>query len=371
MQSKHVKTIINLLLYIVGVLLICIFVPKILRFFMPFVIGWILALIANPLVKFFEKRLRIVRKHSSLIIIVGVLALVIFGVYSAAAFALREGMGFLKHLPGAYSAMMQGFHEIETNLSGLTVHLSPEVNESIQEFFVNIDTYIGGLIAKIGMPTLSAAGDIAMNLPNLLLMTIFTLLSAFFFISDREKIMKVVRNVLPQDFREKCAWVKNIFSSAVGGYFRAQFKIMGVVAAILWIGFMILGVDYAVLWALLIAMLDFLPFLGTGTAIWPWAAFQLLTGDYYMAAGLMIIYLVTQLVRQVIQPKILGDTIGIDPLSTLIFMFIGYRISSVFGMIIAIPIGIILIQLFKAGAFDKLLGDVKSMLDDFNRYRKS
>ena len=77
MQSKHVKTIVNLLIYVIGILLICLLLPKMLRFFMPFVIGWIISLIANPLVKFFEKRLKIVRKHGTWLVIVGVLAMVI------------------------------------------------------------------------------------------------------------------------------------------------------------------------------------------------------------------------------------------------------------------------------------------------------
>ena len=129
--------------------------------------------------------------------------------------------------------------------------------------------------------------------------------------------------------------------------------------------------EYATLLALIIAFLDFIAFLGTGTAIWPWAAFQLATGDYYMAIGLMIIYLICLLVHQLLQPKFVGDTVGMDPLSTLIFMFIGYRISGVFGMIIAVPIGIILINLYKAGAFDRTIGDVKSLIVDFNEYRKN
>lgn len=371
MRSKYVKAIINLIVYVVGILLICILTPKFLRFFMPFVIGWILAMIANPLVCFFEKRLKIVRKHGSLFVIAGVLALIVTGGYFAAAWLVQEGIGFARHLPEAYAATLQGFQEIGNNLSGIMERLSPGLRETITGFFQNIDAYIGSLIGKIGMPTLNAAGDFAKNIPNLLLMVIFTILSAYFFIADREPIMEVLRKVTPASIQEQLLMIKNLFSSAVGGYFRAQFKIMGIVAVILWIGFLVLRIDYAVLWAVLIALLDFLPFFGTGTALWPWALFQLLTGDYYMAAGLMIIYLVTQLVRQVIQPKIVGDSIGVDPFATLIFMFIGYRISNVFGMIIAVPIGIIVINLYKAGAFDRIVKDVKMIIADFNHYRNS
>ncbi len=372
MQSKHVKTILNLLMYVFGILLICLLLPKVIRFFMPFVIGWIIAFIANPLVKFFEKRLKIVRKHGTWMVIAGVLALVAGACYLLFAWLFREGVSFVEHLPEMYSAMAQGFRDIGNNLSEFFSrwNLPIDVNHEITDFFGNLDGYLGNLAGKLGVPTLSAAGDVVSQLPNLLIQAIFMFLSAYFFIADREKISVFMRNLLPQSMFDHWAWLKRMFSRAVGGYFKAQLKIMGVIAAILFVGFWILKVDYAVLWALLIALLDFLPFLGTGTAIWPWAAFQLLTGDYSMAIGLIIIYLICLLVHQLLQPKFVGDTVGIDPLTTLIFMFIGYRFSSVIGMILAVPIGMILMNLYKAGAFDQIIHDLKELVSDFNAYRK-
>jgi len=345
MQSKHVKTILNLLIYGIGILLICLLLPKLLRFFMPFVIGWVIALIANPLVKFFEKRLKIVRKHGTWLVIVGVLAAVIGVCYAVISWLIREGVAFVEHLPEIYDAVTKGLQEIGVDASSLT--------------------------ESISFPSLSVATDAVSNLPNLLVQAIFMFLAAYFFIADKEKISAGFQKILPDFLVERWEWMKQIFSKAVGGYFIAQFKIMGVIAAILFVGFLILDVEYAALLALIIAFLDFIPFLGTGTAIWPWAAFQLATGDYYMTIGLMIIYLICLLVHQLLQPKFVGDTVGMDPLTTLIFMFIGYRLSGVIGMIIAVPVGIILINLFKAGAFDKLIGDVKTLMEDFNEYRNN
>lgn len=336
---------------------------------MPFVIGWIISLIANPLVRFFEKRLKLVRKHGSWMVIVGVLALVIVSAYAGVSWLIREGIGFMENLPEMYEAMMDGFRYIGDNLSRILTRLPLKFQMDLDEFAVNIDSYIGDFIGTLGAPTLSAAGDLVSNLPNLMVQTIFMFLSAYFFVADRERITEGMKKLLPNSVFERWIWLKKIFSKAVGGYFMAQFKIMGVIAAILFVGFLILGIDYAILWALLIALLDFLPFLGTGTAIWPWALFQLMTGDYYLAVGLIIIYLVCLLVHQLLQPKFVGDTVGLDPLFTLIVMFIGYRISGVFGMILAVPIGIILVNLYKAGAFDQILHDAKEMIKDLNEYR--
>lgn len=312
---------------------------------MPFVIGWIIALIANPLVKFFEKKLKIVRKHGTWLVIIVVLVAVIGICYAVFSWLVRQGLGFVEHLPEMYEAMMEGFREIGIDAQFLT--------ESIR------------------VPSLGIAGDAVSNLPNLLVQAVFMFLAAYFFIADKEKISVGFRKIMPNAFFEQWEWFKKLFSKAVGGYFIAQFKIMGVIAVILFAGFLILGVDYAILWALLIAFLDFIPFLGTGTAIWPWAAFQLATGDYYLAVGLMIIYLICLLVHQLLQPKFVGDTVGMDPLTTLIFMFMGYRISGVLGMIFAVPAGIILINLYKAGAFEKMIEDVRSLITDFNKYRKN
>ena len=102
-----------------------------------------------------------------------------------------------------------------------------------------------------------------------------------------------------------------------------------------------------------------LPFLGTGTVLIPWAVFKLLSGDIRYAVGLVILYLVTQLVRRIIEPKLVGDSIGMNPLATLIFMYIGYRVGGVLGMILAVPIGAIVLNFYKAGTFDRVINGFK------------
>lgn len=99
-------------------------------------------------------------------------------------------------------------------------------------------------------------------------------------------------------------------------------------------------------------ILDFMPMLGTGTVLIPWAVCCALGGKLPLAAGLLVLYAVTQVTRQLIQPKMVGDSIGVDSMTTLVFLFVGYRMGGLTGMIVAIPVGLILIQLYEAGAFD-------------------
>ena len=141
------------------------------------------------------------------------------------------------------------------------------------------------------------------------------------------------------------------------------FRSMAVVFLMLVIGFMLLDVNFIFLLAILIAFLDFLPFFGTGTALLPWAVYKFLVGNYKMTVGLLVLYGVTQLVRQLIQPKLVGDSLGMNPLLTLVFLFVGYRTGGLFGMIFAVPVGLIVINLYKAGAFDYILDDVRILAE--------
>ena len=187
-------------------------------------------------------------------------------------------------------------------------------------------------------------------------------MSAYFFIIQREEVLQWLKKVSPQAVQKRMTLVMDNLRYAVGGYFKAQFKIMGIVFAILLVGLGFLGTGYFGLVAFLIAFLDFLPFFGTGTAMIPWAAYEFFMGEYKLTAALVIIYVITQAVRQLIQPKLVGDSVGLNPLVTLILLYIGYRLGSVIGMIIAVPIGMVLINMCQAGAFDYIFDDIKILI---------
>ena len=105
-------------------------------------------------------------------------------------------------------------------------------------------------------------------------------------------------------------------------------------------------------------MLDFLPFFGTGTVMWPWMVYKAMVGDYRMLIFLAIIYATTQVTRQLIQPKLVGDSMGLNPIYTLFLLYAGYKAGGIIAMIFAVPVGLIVLNLYKAGAFDYILNDV-------------
>ncbi|MDF2845813.1 MAG: hypothetical protein K0R00_4239, partial [Herbinix sp.] len=116
--------------------------------------------------------------------------------------------------------------------------------------------------------------------------------------------------------------------------------------------------------------LDLLPVFGTGAILWPWAIMDMLSGNYFRAIGLVVIYLICQIVKQVLQPKMVGDSIGLHPLATLIFMYIGYRFYGILGIIIGIPVGMVLVNLYRIGVFERIIRGFKIIAQDLNDFRK-
>lgn len=336
---------------------------KLLGFFLPFVIGWCIALIAHPPVCWLEKRLKIRKKWGSAITVVLVLAAIVALVYFAASRIGAEAGRLMKDFPDIYQNTEAGFAEIGDTLNGFFNRLPLGIRNGFHNIVQNLDETAADLIGKLGQPTVEAAGNAARKLPSFLVSTIVTIVSAYFFIAEREEVIQWFGRIAPVSIRKRMSMVSQNFKVAVGGYFKAQLKIMCVVALILLVGLNLLGINYTILLSILISFVDMLPFFGTGTIMIPWILYQLLTGEYRMAAGLLVLYAITQIVRQVIQPKLMGDSMGLNPLVTLVLLYIGYKVGSVFGLLLAVPVGMIIINMVKAGAFDYITDDVRVLAE--------
>ncbi len=328
-------------------------------YFMPFIIGWVIALMASPVVRWLERRLKIVRKIGSAITIVIVLALMGLLIYLIGVGLFRVFSDFFHSFPKYYESLGTEFQKVQASIEDIIEHLPAGVASVYDSVINSLDQYTESLINLVSEPTMSFAGNVAKSIPSILISGVMAILASYFFIADREIVISYVKKIMPISIQSRMTMVNSHFKHAVGGYFLAQLKIMGVIFAVLWISFMLLGVRYHFLVALLIAVLDFFPVLGTGTIMIPWALFQVLSGDYRMALVLAIIYVGTQALRNFIQPKLVADSIGMNPIVTLLLIYIGYKVDGVIGMIIAIPIGMIVINLVEAGAFDYIIDDVK------------
>ena len=366
----YLRLVLNILIPFMGWVFLCFLGPKLLRFFMPFVIGWIIAMIANPLVHLFEQKIKIRRKAGSAIVIIAVLAGVILLGYFLVARLVTEGAAFLSDLPELWEDVEGVLDTVMQNLSDVYARFPLTVQENITRITENMGETISSVINELSAPTVTAVGNIAKNIPSVIVSVIMCLLSSYFFVAERERIDAFLRRHLPEGIRSKFRIMSSSLTGAVGGYFVAQFRIEIVIYFVLFIGLLILRVSYSFLIAFLIALLDFIPVFGTGAVLWPWALVELLAGNFKMALGLMIIWGVSQLIRQVIQPKFVGDSIGMPAIPTLFLLFIGYRIGSVIGMILAVPIGLVLQKMYEAGFFETTIDSIRILLVGFNRFRK-
>ena len=367
---KYLKAVLNLLTAVVLLCLAVFLLPRLLRFFMPFVVGWIIAMIANPLVRFFEQKIRIRRKAGSAIVIRAVLAGVILVGYLVISKLVTESAGFLSSLPELWQNIERELDMVMKNLADFYDGFPDGVKSNLTQVGENLGEYISSAINGLSRPTVNAVGNIARNIPSIIVSTIMCLLSSYFFVAEKENVHAFLRRHVPEEIHKKFRIMSSGLTGAVGGYFVAQFRIEIVIYFVLFIGLLILRVEYSFLIAFLIAVLDFLPVFGAGAVLWPWALMEVLAGNYRMALGLMIIWGVAQLLRQIIQPKFVGDSIGVPPIPTLFLLFIGYRVGSVAGMILAVPIGIVVQKMFEAGLFDTTIDSVRILLYGFNHFRK-
>ena len=366
----YLKIVINFTFIILLGLFLFLVLPKLLNFFLPFLIGWIVSLIANPLVHFLEKKIKLRRKHSSAIIIV---AAIIFIVGTSALLItalVREATELSNELPAIIESMKLQLNEINGYIQKFTSALPQNVQNVMNNVVSDLGDSVTSYMDNRQETSIDSAKNIVGNIAEGFLMIIITILSAYFFTAERNNIAAGLKKRLPESAVNYWRLIYSNFTSAFGGYFKAQFKIMLVLTVIMFIGFEILRINFSFLAALGIALLDVLPVFGTGAILWPWAIYDVLSGQYIRAIGLVVIYLICQVVKQLLQPKMVGDSIGLNPLATLLFMFIGYRLYGVFGMIIGIPIGMVLVNMYRVGMFERLIRGFQIIAKDINDFRK-
>jgi len=368
--KKYCKAVVNIVVFIAAVLLVVFLLPRLLAFFAPFVVGLVIAWMAGPPVKFFEEKMKIKRRAGSAFVIVAVIALIVLALYGLGSILVKEGMGFAQSFPEMWEDMQKDFNEVGERLQKGYLSLPEAVRDRIDGSLTALENSAGDFLGKISNPTLTAVGNFAKYLPTLLIGVIMALLSAYFFVADRKNLNEWCAKHVPKVIQDRYELIRQSLVRAVGGYIKAQLKIEIWVYFVLVIGLWILQVKYVLLIALGIAFLDFLPVFGTGTVMVPWAIIKIIGGDYKMGIGILVTWGLGQLLRQIIQPKIVGDSIGISPLPTLFLLYLGYQFGGVFGMIVAIPVGLILFSLYEGGVFDTTKESVKLLVFGVNQFRR-
>lgn len=202
----------------------------------------------------------------------------------------------------------------------------------------------GALLEKLG----TAVSAVAMKLPGVFIFMLVTVISAAYFAYDLEGINAAVKRILPHEAAAFLIKLRAGFNRVGVRYLRSYLIIMSITFATLLFGFVIIGVDYAVLIALFVAVLDILPVFGVGTVLLPWSILSFVMGNGARGLGLAILFIFITVLREIVEPKILGKNLGLHPLLTLVLLYIGYSFFGFFGMVILPPLGALFAALFGA-----------------------
>lgn len=319
-------------------------IPQVLVLLLPFVIAYILSVIASPVTHLFEK-LRLPPSLSSVISIL-LVAAALFGVSALVVNkAVSELYDFSASIPSLYHSVTDTMAELQGAANDafdlIPDALSPYVIEAIENIGSSLDEVSASIVTTISSLTFR----FLKNIPAVLIGVVFSILASYFLIRDKKKVKKAIANILGEDISSKITIFKRDLSSAVFAYVRAQCILMSITFVELFIGLSIMGINYSFLFAIVIALVDAIPVFGTGTILIPWALFSLITGNYTLTIGLCILYAVCLVVRQFLEPKILSTQIGMHPLLTLLSMYIGFRFLGIFGMILG-PVVTLIIKNF-------------------------
>lgn len=337
--------IISKLMIIIILVLIYFIAAKSIVFMLPFIFGWLISVIIEPMVILLHKKLRLYRGFSSFISVIAFLVIGGLLISSIGGLAISELTKLSDKLPDISEKTNEFITYLDRNFQSLFINISPSLTSSISDTLYSI---LNSLTKYVGVLATSTINFVT-AIPNFLLFIVFTLLSAFFISKDKEKIYRFIGARVPSKLynSKKVKVLKEDLLFALFGYIRAQLILMTITFTESAIGLSLIGANYAILIALIISFVDALPVLGSGSIYIPWIIIKLIDKDYNTAVFLLILYLTVTIVRQTLEPKILSSQIGLYPLVTLMSIYIGIRIFGFIGIILGPIIVITILALQK------------------------
>ena len=316
----------------------------------PVLLGAGVALGADPLVRFCQQRLRLPRAAATGIGITMALCLLFAVLILLAALLIRE-LGVLSGiLPELAGTAQQGLSLLQGWLLGFAgrapAGLSPVLTEAVESLFSGGSAFLNRLTQWF----LGIASGILGMIPDGMLGLGTAVLAAFMVSAKLPRLRASLKTRLPEAWRSRYLPVLQELKQAVFGWLKAQCKLAGTTFFIVTGGFILLGIPYAPLWAFLVALVDAIPLLGTGTALIPWSIVSFLQGDRIRCLGLLGIYAAAALTRSALEPRLVGRQLGLDPLITLAALYAGYRLWGIGGMLLSPLITVLAVQISRSTA---------------------
>jgi sporulation integral membrane protein YtvI len=359
---KSLKKLVKLSIFVMALIAVYLLfayvfpiIAKVMAFFpvifMPFIFAIILALLIEPVVDLFEKHIRLKRNWAvffSLTLVIGGFFSLIFLLVTV---TIREMSALyrlaLSHSDGIIDQFMSFISNFK--LFYLQLNLPPQVQAAIQDNLQKgvlllqhlMNTSINGLVQGF------------VSLPGILIFLGISTVATFFIIKDRALIRTFVIDILPSPARSKTRDVISELLKALSGFFKAYGILITITAIITLVALKILGVKYAFTLGILTGLLDILPIIGPGALMVPWIIWELVSGNTSLGISLMVIYGTISVVRQFLEPQIVGDSIGLHPLATLVSLYVGLKLGGLVGMVTGPVLVVIFIASYRAGLLDR------------------
>lgn len=345
----------------------------------PFVFGYIIARAINPLADRLQKWLKIPRGISAILVIILTVA-VVFGLVGFLGYKLfGEVRNLIANWPEMLSTLRENWTNIIDNFSGMYIAMPDAVQTVVDKAWANI--YNSSVDFVHNLPVIDTAQTVAKSLPPGLIWVVMFVLSLYFMVTQKQTVTGFVHKTLGERAVGKINEIKAQCMTYLGGYVKAQCILMLLAFMLILIILSLFNAPYAVLIAAVTAFLDALPFFGSGLVLWPMAVIYFIDGNITLGIVYIATYFAVMLLRRFVEPKLVSDRIGVNPLVTLVSMYIGYKFWGIIGLITGPLVLMLIISLYKVGLFRspirilKQLGvftikEIKIFGDYFNKITK-
>lgn len=301
----------------------------------PFVLGLVFALMVEPGVRFLQRRLKLPRNVASVFGMGGSFLMLMTLVWLVGAVAYRELTVLSAGLPGMLEQISQTTGKVRSWAMGMAARAPESMATGLQRAVGDFFASGSVLLERAATGVLGVAGAVMGGLPGGALLVGTAVLSSFMISAQLPALKKSLRRRLSKEKMQKWLDMGKRILSAAGGWLKAQCKLSGVTFAIVLAGFFLLRVGNPLFWAVITALVDAVPMLGTGLVLIPWALISFALGKRVLAVGLLGVYLTAMLTRSALEPRFLGRQLGMNPLLTLMALYAGYRLWGISGMILA------------------------------------
>lgn len=348
--EKRRNFIINIAFVALVLFLAFLFLEYAIKWVMPFLLGFALSLLFKPLINLITKKSKISRRVSACIIVIAGYVLIGLLVWRLGSVCFAWIKNFCLDLPTIYTEDISPFFSTANQgMLDFARRFSPETAEQVGEFLSEILDNLQTYMLNFSTDVLAFLASSSKKLPLWLISFIFTILSTLFISMDYDHVIEFLKRQIPEKNKLILADIKDYLCKTLYGYARAYIILMLITFVELSVGLLALRIKNPFGIAAIIAVADAFPVLGTGTIVLPWALISVFQQRYYLALGLVVLYLIVTAIRQFIEPKIIGDQLGLAPIVAIICIYLGFVWFGIKGAIV-FPITMnIILCLQKAG----------------------